>query len=73
MPCIVPHCNPDGQSFTLRFPRNRLLIERWSRAIELGSGAALPVGLDPLEAEICQQHFHEVDEYSEPVIFRNAW
>lgn len=72
MPCIVPHCDPEGQSFTLRFPRNKQLIERWCQAIELGSGVALPPALDPLEAEVCQQHFQEVDEYSEPIIFRNV-
>ncbi|XP_019541226.3 zinc finger protein ZFP2 [Aedes albopictus] len=72
MSCVVPFCDPDGQSFTLRFPRNQLLIQRWCQAIELGTGVALPDPLDPLLAEVCQQHFQEVDEYSEPIIFQNA-
>ncbi|XP_055593633.1 zinc finger protein 708-like [Uranotaenia lowii] len=71
MPCAVPDCDPEGQSFMLRFPRSAFLYDRWRSAIELGSGLPFPEDLDPLEAEICQQHFDEVDEYSEPVIFRN--
>ncbi|XP_055535872.1 zinc finger protein ZFP2-like [Wyeomyia smithii] len=71
MPCSVPYCDPEGQSFTLKFPRSHYLFERWQKAIELGSGSLLPVGVDPLLMEICQQHFEEVDQYSEPVIFRN--
>ncbi|XP_058833114.1 zinc finger protein ZFP2-like [Topomyia yanbarensis] len=71
MPCIVPNCDSKGQSFTLRFPRSHFLYERWREAIELGSGSTLPADIDPLQAEICQQHFDEVDRYSEPINFRN--
>ncbi|KAL9703145.1 hypothetical protein quinque_006663 [Culex quinquefasciatus] len=71
MDCIVPNCDAEGRSFTLRFPRNHVLCQRWRTSIELGSGRALPAELDSLEAEVCQQHFEEVDEYSEPVLFRN--
>lgn len=71
MPCIVPFCDPERYSFFLRFPRNVLLCGRWQQAIEKGTGESLPIDFDPLLAEICQQHFNEVDEYSEPVIFQN--
>ncbi|XP_058833673.1 zinc finger protein ZFP2-like [Topomyia yanbarensis] len=71
MPCVVPNCDPVGQSFTLRFPRNHLLFERWRQAIELGTGSTVPADINHPDAEICQQHFYDTDQYSEPHIFRN--
>lgn len=72
MPCIVPKCDPNDQCFALHFPQSYLLCQRWKQAIELGSGEPLPEDVDFLTAEVCQQHFEEVDDYGEPVIFNEG-
>ncbi|XP_058459648.1 zinc finger protein ZFP2-like [Malaya genurostris] len=71
MPCVIPNCDLEKQSFSIRFPRSHFLYERWREAIELGSGSALPDDISPFQAEICQQHFDDVTQYSEPKHFRN--